>query len=478
MVTNNKRRAPVRTGVSPRRRVRGGLLATLALLAASTLTFAAPARAADADTVWEQVEALAANEDAIAAFEDPNIGPVIIFAKDHTDDIDNLQPPAGWKDSSGQTPTSWPKPHTARSVLFTIDELQTVISSVYDAVQPDGDLTYDVFAGFDGPTDRVVLQTTAPASVTDPLAAKYSGKLVIQRQTAAAPQIPSCNPADGPLASGYLSDPLTQLQELAGFNCALSYFVDANIGPVVIFPKDYVGDIHNLPKPTNWTDAGGSAPSNWPTPNTARSVLFTSDKMTEVIKAAYERLAPSGDDTFNTFARYDGQSDRIVVLTGAPSSATNALLSAYPGMITIKPSPTNNVRMINVNSGKALNAEGCGTGTGINQWASLNDTCQQWQFDATSDGHYTITNVKSGKVLENLNCATSTGALMGLATPADNACQKWDFAEADGHYTITNVKNGLAMDVKDCSAADGALVRQWTSYGNNCQKWDIVLVNS
>src|SRR5262245_54899490 len=118
MVKNCKRRAAVGTGASRQRRIRGGLLTALALLAASTLTFAAPAHA-DADTVWEQVEALADYDGAIAAFEDPNIGPVIIFPKDYTGDIDHLQPPPGWTDSSGNTPTSWPTPTTAKSVLFT-----------------------------------------------------------------------------------------------------------------------------------------------------------------------------------------------------------------------------------------------------------------------------------------------------------------------------------------------------------------------
>lgn len=478
IVKKNKRRAVVRTGASSQWRIRGGLLATLALLAASTLTFAAPARA-DENAVWEQVGALADHEGAIAAFEDPNIGPVIIFPKDHTGDIDHLQPPPNWTDSSGNTPTSWPTPTTAKSQLFTLDDISQLISAAYEVVQPEGDLTYDLFVTYDGPTDRVVVQTNAPSAVTDPLAHEHSGELVIDGTTSDLSEVAKCNPARGPLASGYLSDPLTQLKELADFNCALSYFNDANIGPVVIFPKDYVGDIDNLPTPADWTDAGGEAPSNWPTATTARSVQFTTAKVKEVSEAAYARLAPNGDNAFNTFVYYDGESDRLVVVTAAPSSVTAPLLSDYPDMITVKPSPSNNVRLINVNSGKALNAADCGTadGTGINQWASIDNTCQQWQFAPTSDGHYTITNVNSGKALENYHCGTWNGALMALSPSADNDCQKWDFAEVDGHYTITNVKNSLAIDVQNCATNDGALVRQWTSLGNTCQKWDIVLAN-
>ncbi|MGW1719607.1 RICIN domain-containing protein [Streptomyces sp. NPDC002156] len=474
---DNKRTAAVRTGTSPRRRMRGGLLATLALLAASTLTFAAPARA-DENTVWEQVEALAEHEGAIAAFEDAEIGPVIIFPKDYTGDIDNLQPPPNWTDSTGHTPTSWPTPTTAKSPTFTTDDLSTLISAAYEAVQPEGDLTYELFVTYDGPTDRVVVRTNAPASVTDPLVAAHTPELVVERETTSVPEIAKCKPAHGPLVSGFLSDPLTQLKALADFNCALSYFDDPEYGPVIIFPIGHEGDIEYLPQPENWTDAGGESASDWPVPATALSQLFTSEKVDEVTEAAYARLAPEGDNTYNTFVYYDGAIDQVIVLTAAPSSVTNPLVSDYPGLIRIRPSPDNNVRLVNVNSGKALNAEGCGTGTGINQWASLDNTCQQWQFAVTADGHYTITNVQSGLALENIHCGTWNGALMGLATPADNDCQKWDFVEADGHYTITNVKNGLAIDVKNCATADGALVRQWTSLGNACQQWDIALVDS
>ncbi|MFM9591820.1 RICIN domain-containing protein [Streptomyces scabiei] len=477
---NNQRSAATRTGAPPRRGARRSLLAALTLVAACTLTFAAPAHAVTADKVWEQVQALADHEGAIAAFDDPTIGPVIIFPKEYTGDIDHLQPPPDWKDSSGATPTSWPTPTTAKSALFTSDDIRDIISAAYAAVQPEGDLTYELFVSYDGPTDRIVVQTDAPAAVTDPLATTYSGKVVIDRTTSTSPQIAKCDPAHGPLTSGFISDPLTQLQAMANYDCAISYFNDPTIGPVIIFPKDYVGDIDNLPKPTNWVDAGGETPSNWPTATTSRSVLFTSAKLKEVSEGAYAKLAPDDTNTYNTFVYYDGMSDRVVVLTAAPSSLTDPLLSQYPGMITIKPSPSNNVRLLNVNSGKALNAANCGTanGTTTDQQAKQNSTCQQWQFAPTTDGHYTITNVNSGKALENTQCATASSSVMDLVTPADAACQKWDFVEGDdGHYTITNATSHLAIDVADCGTTDGTLVRQWTALGNNCQKWDIELVN-
>ncbi|MEU9339595.1 hypothetical protein AB0D74_00005 [Streptomyces sp. NPDC048278] len=80
--------------------------------------------------------------------------------------------------------------------------------------------------------------------------------------------------------------------------------------------------------------------------------------------AIYDRLAPDGGDTYNTFVHYDGPADRMVMRTTAPFSLTDPLVNDYPDMITVKPAPVGNVRMINVNSGKALDAAGCGTADG------------------------------------------------------------------------------------------------------------------
>ncbi|MEU9412877.1 hypothetical protein AB0E08_45260 [Streptomyces sp. NPDC048281] len=126
----------------------------------------------------------------------------------------------------------------------------------------------------------------------------------------------------------------------------------------------YAGDIDNLSTPTNRIDEAGDSASSWPTPTAARSAQFTSAKAKEVSDAIYDRLAPDGGDTYNTFVHYDGPADRMVMRTTAPFSLTDPLVNDYPDMITVKPAPVGNVRMINVNSGKALDAAGCGTADG------------------------------------------------------------------------------------------------------------------
>ncbi|MEU1166736.1 LamG-like jellyroll fold domain-containing protein, partial [Streptomyces sp. NPDC005921] len=75
---------------------------------------------------WEEVQALATYNNALDAFEDPTIGPVVIFPSDYTGDMDHLQPPPDWTDSEGNTPASWPTPTIARSDLFTADQISVL----------------------------------------------------------------------------------------------------------------------------------------------------------------------------------------------------------------------------------------------------------------------------------------------------------------------------------------------------------------
>ncbi|MFF6804454.1 hypothetical protein [Streptomyces sp. NPDC012616] len=171
-----------RSAASLPRRLSVGLAVPLALLIAGALLTAAPAQATDSagpPPDWEQVQELATYNGAMQAFEDPEIGPVIIFASDYAADIDDLRHPDDWTDSAGNTPSSWPTPTTARSVLFTADDVQQITEAVYTQLAPDADQTYDVYTFYDGPTDRMIVSTDAPASLTDPLVNTYDGKITL-----------------------------------------------------------------------------------------------------------------------------------------------------------------------------------------------------------------------------------------------------------------------------------------------------------
>ncbi|MGW1274277.1 LamG domain-containing protein, partial [Streptomyces sp. NPDC002491] len=300
---------------------------------------------------WEQLQALASYNGALAAFDDPNIGPVVIFPSDYTGDIDDLQAPPEWTDEFGQAPDSWPQPTTAKSPLFTVAQITDIQNAVNAQVQPPGDDTaYQLNVFYDGERDRVVAQTNAPTSVTDPLATEYAGKLVIEAYTLDSPPPARCAAAErtvgtvlstaaGPADD--VADPATklqwqQVQALADYNCALAAFNDPSIGPVIVFPSDYAGDIDDLAKPPGWTSEYGEVPADWPTPTTAKSPHFTLAQITEVQDAALRQVTADGDTTaYRVAVRYDGMSDRVVVETDAPSSVTDPLLAAYPDQVKI-----------------------------------------------------------------------------------------------------------------------------------------------
>ncbi|WP_256252363.1 LamG domain-containing protein, partial [Streptomyces sp. yr375] len=168
----------------------------------------------DPDVQWEEMQAMATYNGALTAFEDPKIGPVLIFPSDYTGDINNVEQPPDWKDSAGNTPTLWPVPTTAKSQLFTFGDIGTVQDAAYDAIQPDGDTTYTLAVHYDGMSDRVVVETNAPASVTDPLVNAYPGQITLTTSTTLPTSAPACTPAEAGATKGLLLD--YKLDETAG----------------------------------------------------------------------------------------------------------------------------------------------------------------------------------------------------------------------------------------------------------------------
>jgi hypothetical protein len=300
---------------------------------------------------YEQLQAMAAYNGALAAFEDPEVGPVIIFPSDYSGDIYDLQKPPGWTNEFGQAPTSWPDPTPGKSQLFTLAQITELQDAVTAQVQPDGDTTYQLQVFYDGKVDQVVARTDAPASVTDPLATQYAGKLVIESYAFDSPAPGKCTPesrtagtvlstAAAP-ADGF-KDAATkmqwqQVQAMADYNCALAAFNDPEVGPVIIFPSDYSGDIYDLQKPPGWTNEYGEIPAEWPNPTVGKSQLFTLAQITEIQDEVIRQVSADGDTTaYSVAVRYDGLSDQIVVETDAPASVTDPLSAAHPYKVVIK----------------------------------------------------------------------------------------------------------------------------------------------
>ncbi len=156
-----------------------------------------------------------------------------------------------------------------------------------------------------------------------------------------------------------------------------------------------------------------------------------------------------------------------------------------------------NYKLINPNSGKALDLMGCGTanGTIVNLWTD-NGTggCngganQVWSPRQNSDGTFNLVNPVSGKALDVAGCGTANGTTLSLWDNGVNVCQggagqKWAISDAgDGSYTIVNPNSGGAIDVAGCGTADGTKVALWAKGVGVCnggagQRWKFVPVST
>ncbi|MGW1785280.1 LamG domain-containing protein [Streptomyces sp. NPDC002143] len=315
------------------------------------------------DVEWQQLQALADNNGAMAMWQgDTEITggnrAFMIFPADYpTDKFCGwcLVPPTGWKSDYGVTPTRWPQPDAMTRSQFTLQQINDIEDAIVAQVQPIGDTllqdtTYRLTYFYDGQRDRVVAQTDAPASVTDPLKAAYPDEVVIEAPSdgSAAGCVPENQTANRVLANpatpaaGLVDDRTSlqweQLEALRDYNCALSVYDDPDTGPVMIFPSDRT-DL-TVANPPEWTSKFGEKPTEWPVPTTAKSPQFTLAKIQEIQDAVTDRLSPAaaaeGAASYSLSVYYDGKSDRMVVETDAPASATDPLVTAYPGKITIK----------------------------------------------------------------------------------------------------------------------------------------------
>ncbi|WP_231976179.1 LamG domain-containing protein [Streptomyces sp. 3214.6] len=314
---------------------------------------------------WQQLQALADNNGALAMWQaDTGIaggtGAYMRFPADFpADKFCNhcLVPPTGWKSEYGVVPTQWPQPDITDRSQFTLQQINDIEDAIVAKVQPTSDTlvrdtTYQLDYFYDGKRDRVVAQTNAPPSVTDPLKAAYPDEVVTEAPANTAPA-DKCTPLTRtagevstltPTPAAGLTNDRTdlqwqQLQALRDYNCALAAFDDPTIGPVLIFPSDHT-DL-TVANPTGWTSPFGEKPTDWPEPTTARSAQFTLDQIKDVQAAVIRQLSPEGVSagvpSYSLSVYYDGMSDRVVVETDASATATDPLLAAYPNKITIKP---------------------------------------------------------------------------------------------------------------------------------------------
>lgn len=134
-------------------------------------------------------------------------------------------------------------------------------------------------------------------------------------------------------------------------------------------------------------------------------------------------------------------------------------------------------KLINVNSGKALDVSGAGTtpGTNVQIWSDNGTGAQKWTIYRNADGSYKLINVNSALALDVAGSGTGDGTNVQAWTDLGNGAQKWNIVQnADGTFKLINVNSGKALDVSSSGTADGTNVQIWTDNGTGAQKWQLI----
>jgi hypothetical protein len=138
-------------------------------------------------------------------------------------------------------------------------------------------------------------------------------------------------------------------------------------------------------------------------------------------------------------------------------------------------SPTTWYSVINMNSGKCLDARAAGTanGTAIQQYTCNATFAQQYQFVPTSGGYLRINNRgNSAEVLDVTNVSTANNAPIQTWTYGGGNNQQWQaVAESGGYYHFVNRNSGRCLDTPGASTADSVQLVQYTCNGTAAQSF-------
>ncbi|WP_238881912.1 RICIN domain-containing protein [Clostridium sp. YIM B02551] len=136
-------------------------------------------------------------------------------------------------------------------------------------------------------------------------------------------------------------------------------------------------------------------------------------------------------------------------------------------------------KLINVNSGKALDVYNAGTSdySNVDIYTDNNTAAQKWNIIQNSDGTYKLINTNSNKALDVYAAGTSDYTNVDIYTDNNTGAQKWNIIQnSDGTYKLINAKSSKALDVYAAGTSDYTNVDIYTDNNTGAQKWNIVPV--
>lgn len=142
--------------------------------------------------------------------------------------------------------------------------------------------------------------------------------------------------------------------------------------------------------------------------------------------------------------------------------------------------PGNTYKLINPNSGKALDVAGgtAADGTNVHIWTDNGGAAQKWRITRNEDGTYKLTNPGTSRALDVNGGGTADGTNVQIWTDNAGSAQKWRITQdGDGTYKLVNPQSNKALDVSGAGTTDGTNVHIWTDNNSAAQKWQITDVN-
>ncbi|MFC0513002.1 DUF5010 domain-containing protein [Mucilaginibacter angelicae] len=162
---------------------------------------------------------------------------------------------------------------------------------------------------------------------------------------------------------------------------------------------------------------------------------------------------------------------RLTIISGTPNINFFNVLNTASGPIS-----NGTYKIINRNSGMALDAQGqlTANGTPLQQWGYSGGNNQRWTITDLGGGQYKIIGVQSGRSLDVNGQSLADGAKIQLYDYNGGTNQQWVItATSGGYYSIKAVQSGKMMEIGGNSTTAGALVQQWGNNNGNNQQWAI-----
>jgi hypothetical protein len=132
-------------------------------------------------------------------------------------------------------------------------------------------------------------------------------------------------------------------------------------------------------------------------------------------------------------------------------------------------------KIVNLNSGLAVDAKGQKTanGTPIEQYTYDSGANQQWKVTSVGNGKYEIIGVQSGLALDVDGDGIANGTGIDLFTYGGSANEQWGItATSGGNFRLTPENaTSSALDVQHSGTAAGDLLEIYSSTGDSSQQW-------